>query len=565
MSYYPGLAESPPPPAVSSFCAKGEPLDSEFDRAEGWKRPLAPNVATDSWASMSGTNTGGFFVNAPFGDVGVDRGDAPASAGVYHHQSPATTANTSQTLYTHNNAYFSEEFQGHHPNISSVGGFSSEFRSNSQLPLVKSRFDGVEEERQQPEFRQRRIYGDNGGGDEVQRRDNVTFFSAQSATMAPAQTHCQQQNFDKGEEQLNKEFYTRPTTTSSSSVAKKRTFTEIEGFDPLTTAAPIEAKVPRIVLISYPAAPPAVLKGYADDRRKSFHNFQPNERQSPLEVEYQHSLLDLRQELALIDSLDSSVTNCLKNSRRLLIDESTKLEEWHDPDWVEVDVTRPIKLSKQVLIPTFRFPTFNFVGRIVGYKGSTVTRISRKYKCFISILGAHSTKDRQQEVELLQSGDYRYAHYASPLHVRVDVIAPTHLAHMRMAAVLNFFHKLFVPNRDFDVDAELADVDLMSDSNGASKSKRDEGAASVAINRSKAGRRRIGKCSFNSFISEFVGFIVFRFSWRSRRRCRTCEGKWFCSAWNAPETGQRNKWVIDQKQSRKKYDDWGNESTDKQK
>ncbi|KAL3089765.1 hypothetical protein niasHT_020207 [Heterodera trifolii] len=477
MSYqnYPGLAESPPPSAINSSCTKNEPLDSDFNRGGGgWKRQ-SQNASSDSWAPKAGV----YSENGRF--LEMSRHDSPASSAAFYRQSTATSTNNFQEHYSHGSnssaVYFQEEFRGPFPTDSSLCAFPADFRSLH--PRTKSRFDEiVDDGHGQPvpmssdtaDFRARRICGD-AVGTEIQMGDQMAMVPTQSTPMEQPNCHQQHDDVPKSGEHLtmNREFY-RPTTPSSTSVPKKRTFAEISGFDSLTDSAHAAAKVSRIALISYPAAPPAVLKSYTDDRRYTMCHLQQNERQNPLEIEAQNCLLDLRQELAFVDSLDPSLGQCLTNSRRLLISESMKLEEWHNPDWVEVDHNRPVKLSKQILIPNFRYPSVNFIGRIVGFKGSTLSRICRKYKCFISILGANSTKDRQQEIELLQSGDYRYAHYASPLHIRIDVIAPTHLAHMRMAGVLNFFHKLLVPNRDFDVDAELADVDL-SDNREKSKSK----------------------------------------------------------------------------------------------
>lgn len=37
---------------------------------------------------------------------------------------------------------------------------------------------------------------------------------------------------------------------------------------------------------------------------------------------------------------------------------------------------------------------------------------------------------------MLQSGDPQYAHYGGPLHVKVETIAPAHVAYQRIAGVL---------------------------------------------------------------------------------------------------------------------------------
>lgn len=48
----------------------------------------------------------------------------------------------------------------------------------------------------------------------------------------------------------------------------------------------------------------------------------------------------------------------------------------------------------QVLIPNFRHPHFNFVGKILGPKGATLQAMAKQFKCHIYVLGRGSTKDR---------------------------------------------------------------------------------------------------------------------------------------------------------------------------
>ncbi|CAK5076397.1 unnamed protein product [Meloidogyne enterolobii] len=153
---------------------------------------------------------------------------------------------------------------------------------------------------------------------------------------------------------------------------------------------------------------------------------------------------EMRQETNFINSLDDPINVNLNHSKRLLNAEISRLEESYNTEWLELDNKR-IKICRYVLVPTYRYPKINFVGRLIGVKGLTLQKICKKYKCSLSIQGAHSTKDRTQEIELLTSGDPRYAHFAGPLHVRVDVYSVPHIAHMRMAAVLNLLHKAFIP------------------------------------------------------------------------------------------------------------------------
>lgn len=143
--------------------------------------------------------------------------------------------------------------------------------------------------------------------------------------------------------------------------------------------------------------------------------------------------------------------------------ESDKLENNIDPEWLEVDIPKPIKVTKKVLIPNFRHPRvsfplfstekvsqkvkfqFNFVGKILGPKGASLQAMAKTYKCHIYVLGRGSTKDRNKEQELLSSGDPQYAHYGGPLHVKVETIAPAHIAYKRVAGVLEELNRILQP------------------------------------------------------------------------------------------------------------------------
>lgn len=105
-------------------------------------------------------------------------------------------------------------------------------------------------------------------------------------------------------------------------------------------------------------------------------------------------------------------------------------------------------MTKKVLIPSFRHPKFNFVGKVLGPKGTTLQNIAKQYKCHVYILGRGSTRDRAKEQELLQSGDPQFAHYGGPLHVKIETTAPPAVAYTRVAGVIQVLTELLVPIKD---------------------------------------------------------------------------------------------------------------------
>ncbi|WKX90789.1 hypothetical protein Q1695_009551 [Nippostrongylus brasiliensis] len=169
--------------------------------------------------------------------------------------------------------------------------------------------------------------------------------------------------------------------------------------------------------------------------------------QSPLDAEVQVVIREIHNELGLFDA-SGEYGEQFKNARRLLAAESDKLENNIDPEWLEVDIPKPIKVTKKVLIPNFRHPRFNFVGKILGPKGASLQAMAKQHKCHIYVLGRGSTKDRNKEQELLNSGDPQYAHYGGPLHVKVETIAPAHVAYQRVAGVLEELNRILQPVRE---------------------------------------------------------------------------------------------------------------------
>ncbi|MFH4982115.1 hypothetical protein AB6A40_008824 [Gnathostoma spinigerum] len=177
----------------------------------------------------------------------------------------------------------------------------------------------------------------------------------------------------------------------------------------------------------------------------------PMETQSPLDAEIQVVIREIHNEQQLMEQ-GGEWGEQFKNAKRLLAAEADKLENSIDPEWLEVDIAKPIKISKKVLIPNFRHPHFNFVGKILGPKGATLQAMAKQFKCHIYVLGRGSTKDRAKEQELLASGDPQYAHYGGPLHVKVETIAPAHVAYQRIAGVLETLSNTLQP---IVVDAEV--------------------------------------------------------------------------------------------------------------
>uniref|UniRef100_A0A914ZU90 K Homology domain-containing protein n=1 Tax=Parascaris univalens TaxID=6257 RepID=A0A914ZU90_PARUN len=220
----------------------------------------------------------------------------------------------------------------------------------------------------------------------------------------------------------------------------------------------------------YGSGPGGYVGGYNIGGYASGYGGMSMQMQSPLDAEIQVVIREIHNELQLMEQ-GGEWSEQFKNAKRLLAAEADKLENNIDPEWLEVDIEKPIKVSKKILIPNFRHPHFNFVGKILGPKGASLQAMAKQFKCHIYVLGRGSTKDRAKEQELLNSGDLQYAHYGGPLHVKVETIAPAHVAYKRVAGVLETLSNTLQPTRDDGFEKALSGGgDADKDGDGDDKS-----------------------------------------------------------------------------------------------
>jgi len=100
-----------------------------------------------------------------------------------------------------------------------------------------------------------------------------------------------------------------------------------------------------------------------------------------------------------------------------------------------------VKLSEKIVLPVNENPRFNFVGKIIGPKGSTMKALQSITKTRILILGKGSTRDREQEEQFALSDDPKHEHFKEPLHVVINVRAPRSVAHERVATAIEEINK----------------------------------------------------------------------------------------------------------------------------
>jgi len=105
-----------------------------------------------------------------------------------------------------------------------------------------------------------------------------------------------------------------------------------------------------------------------------------------------------------------------------------------------------ITLTEKVNFPIEEYPGYNFVGRLLGPKGSTLKGLQASTKTKMSILGKGSSKDKKKEEELRKSDDPEHAHLKEPLHVLLQVKASKIEAHRKIAAALKELYPFMTPD-----------------------------------------------------------------------------------------------------------------------
>merc|ERR1711971_425784 len=85
---------------------------------------------------------------------------------------------------------------------------------------------------------------------------------------------------------------------------------------------------------------------------------------------------------------------------------------------------RPVRLSAKVSIPVREHPKFNFVGKLLGPRGSSLKQLQEETMTKMAVLGRGSMRNKQQEEELRNSTDPKHSHLREELHVEITALPP---------------------------------------------------------------------------------------------------------------------------------------------
>merc|ERR1719334_2296752 len=120
-----------------------------------------------------------------------------------------------------------------------------------------------------------------------------------------------------------------------------------------------------------------------------------------------------------------------------------------NPDYIDINDKGRIKISHKIIIPSEYFPGYNFVGKLLGNKGENLKKLCTETNTRTAILGRGSTRDRNKEQELLDSGAPEHQHIREPLHVRVESHGPCKQVWTNMAAAIDALAPYMVPDESY--------------------------------------------------------------------------------------------------------------------
>lgn len=122
-------------------------------------------------------------------------------------------------------------------------------------------------------------------------------------------------------------------------------------------------------------------------------------------------------------------------------------------------VKRVIRLD----VPVDQFPTYNFVGRLLGPRGNSLKRVEASTQCRVYIRGRGSVKDTVKEDKLRDKPGYE--HLNEPLHVLVEAEFPADIIDNQLKKAVTILEELFKPvdeSHDFFKKQQLRELAMLN-------------------------------------------------------------------------------------------------------
>ncbi|XP_072979983.1 KH domain-containing protein At5g56140 isoform X2 [Typha angustifolia] len=147
-----------------------------------------------------------------------------------------------------------------------------------------------------------------------------------------------------------------------------------------------------------------------------------------------------------------------------------------------------VKKTVRVDIPVDKYPTYNFVGRLLGPRGNSLKRVEATTDCRVLIRGRGSIKDPTRE-EMMR-GKPGYEHLNDPLHILVEAELPIEIIDTRLMQARDILEDLLKPvdeSQDFFKKQQLRELAML---NGTLREEGSHMSGSVSPFHNSLGMKR---------------------------------------------------------------------------
>lgn len=147
-----------------------------------------------------------------------------------------------------------------------------------------------------------------------------------------------------------------------------------------------------------------------------------------------------------------------------------------------------VKKTMRVDIPVDKYPTYNFVGRLLGPRGNSLKRVEVSTDCRVLIRGRGSIKDPTRE-EMMR-GKPGYEHLNEPLHILVEAELPVEIIDTRLMQAREILEDLLKPvdeSQDFFKKQQLRELAML---NGTLREEGSNMSGSVSPFHNSLGMKR---------------------------------------------------------------------------
>ena len=115
---------------------------------------------------------------------------------------------------------------------------------------------------------------------------------------------------------------------------------------------------------------------------------------------------------------------------------------------------------------------FNFVGKLLGPRGSSLKQLQSSSMTKMAILGKGSMRNPSQEEELRTSTDPKHTHLGEDLHVEISTFASPAEAHARLALALSEIRAYLIPDSNDQIrQQQMRDIKMIKMSGPDSSSE----------------------------------------------------------------------------------------------